>query len=219
MVSTSNGATQIKAIARRRPSFGKGRTRTFLRGLVELTWCVGVLAGATYLWMLPEPERSRTLGPLLESDLQAAAFYLLVAAAPLVGIIGLYRVLAALLDLCWPRRKVDGVVADRGTVDGGPWTPARLGPLVGARKPTTMRWVTIADESSGRVRTLHVVNRDRWFAIAPGAKVHVVTTGVLGHVRTVEIITPAPPLVATVPFVGPLAPTDPRRSLVAPVGV
>lgn len=69
---TPNGDLQIKAIGRRRPSFGKARTRTLLRGLIEMTWCVGVLAGAAYLWMLPEPERSRTLDPLLESDLQVS---------------------------------------------------------------------------------------------------------------------------------------------------
>ena len=219
MRSTPNGDPQIKAIARRRPSFGKTRTRTFLRGVVELSWCAGVLAGAAYLWTLPEPERGRTLGPLLQSEFQAAAFYLFVAAAPLVGIVGLYRVVVALLDLCWPRRKVDGVVVDRGTVDGGPWTPSLLGPLVGWRKPTTMRWVTIVDETTGRVRTLHVAKSDRWFDAAPGARVHVVTTGVLRHVRSVEVVTPAPPMVASAPFAGPPDLDTVRAAFPAPVGV
>lgn len=200
----------IKSIARSRPSHGKGRTRTFARGLVELTWCAGVLAGASYLWTLPELERSRTLDPLLQGEVRAAGFAFIVASAPVLGGIGLYRVLAAALDLVWPGRRIVGTVVDRGTVDGGPWTPEFMSDLVATRSNTTMRWVTVVDEGSGRARTLHVTNRDRWFAGAPGARVCLVATGVLSHVRSVEVITPAPPMVANAPFAPPSGPVAAR---------
>lgn len=202
-------APRIKARARRRPSHGRRRTGTLLRGALELAWCTGVLAAATHLSGLPDAERSRTIDPLLQGTLPVVVAGLLVASAAVAGPVGAYRLIAGALDVIRPRQRLDGVVADRGTVEGGPWTPASLSPLVGWRSPTTLRWVTVGDAATGRRRTLLVSDRDRWFAAAPGATVRVVATSVLQHVRSVEVLTPAPPLVPDAPFAAPRCPSIP----------
>lgn len=211
--------SSVKAVARRRPSFGKSRLRTLIRGLLELVWCIGLLGALSYLEGLPEPERSRTFEPLLDGGLQIAALGLLVASTPIAALFGTYRIVAAVADLCLPTRLIEGQVLDRGTVEGGPWTPPLMAPLVGLRRAPSMRWIVVAG-ASGRPRTFHVTDRQRWFTAAPGAVIRVRTTALLRHVRSVDVVVPAPPLVASAPYAptsGPSAPPSPPTPA-APIG-